>query len=129
MSNRDRDQAELDEILLKDADDIRLKQPDGPTPKPRLRKGRANTPFVMVPMTWVERLAAQHSSAAWTVAVRLLHLGWKSSGQPIVLGNVALRELGIGRTQKWRALSLLERLGLISVERHPRRSPRITLHT
>ena len=50
MIDRDRDQAELDEILLPEPE-------DEPPPRRRLRKGRANTAFVLVPMLWVERLA------------------------------------------------------------------------
>lgn len=91
-------------------------------------KGRAHAPFVKLPMSWAKQLATQRSGAAWVVAVRLLHLGWKNGGHPIVLGNVALRELGIGRKRKGRGLAVLERLGLISVERRLRCAPRITLH-
>jgi hypothetical protein len=121
LTDQTRDQAELDEILLKEPDDC-------PAAPPRLRKGRANSAFVMVPISWLERLATQRSGAAWAIAIRLLHLDWKSAGQPIVLGNLAVRELGIDRERKRYSLAILERLGLISVERRARQSPRITLH-
>ena len=62
------------------------------------------------------------------MAMRLLHLAFENHNKPVVLGNVVMQQLGIGRAQKWRMLLLLERLGLISIERRPRRSPRITLH-
>jgi hypothetical protein len=120
MTNRARDQAELDEILLPEPE-------DGP-PARRLRKGRANTAFVMVPLAWVERLAKAPTVATVTVAHRLLHLSWKAEGRPVLLGNVALQQLGIDRFKKRRALKALERMGLISVERHPRKSPRVTLY-
>jgi hypothetical protein len=84
--------------------------------------------FVMVPMTWVERLAAQRSVAVWPVAIRILHLDWKSAGQPVVLGNMALRELGVGPEGKKSGLAILEGLGLISVKRRPGCAPRVTLH-
>ena len=121
MTNRERDQAELDEILLPEPE-------DGPVPRKRMRKGRANAPFVMVPMTWVERLAPQRSAAAWAIAMRLLHLDWKSAGQPVVLGNAALRELGVGPEGKKSGLAILEGLGLVSVKRRPGCAPRATLH-
>ena len=92
MIDRERDQAELDEILCRNRRTGRRRR--------RLRKGRVNTAFVMVPMAWVERLASQRSGAAWVIAIRLLHLDWKSAGRPVVLGNVALRELGIDRRRK-----------------------------
>jgi hypothetical protein len=121
MTNRARDQAELNEILLPEPE-------GGPPPPRRLRKGRANTPFVMVPMAWVERLTPRRSGAAWVVAMRLLHLDWKSAGRPVVLANVTLRELGFDRRRKSDGLAILEELGLVSVEHRPRQSPRVTLH-
>jgi hypothetical protein len=121
MIDRERDQAELDEILLPEPE-------DDPSLRRRLRKGRANAPFVMVPMAWVERLAPQRSEAAWVVAVWLLHLEWKNAGQPVVLGNVALRDLGVGPEGKKSGLAILEGLGLVSVRRRPGCAPRVTLH-
>jgi hypothetical protein len=125
MTNRARDQAELDEILLPEG--TQLPEAEAPPPR-RLRKGRANTAFVMVPIRWVERLAKARTVATVTVAIRLLHLHWREGKQPVVLGNVALRDLGVDRHQKRRALTALECMGLISVERRPKQSPRITLH-
>ena len=120
MTNRARDQAELDELLLPEEAEM-------PAPR-RLRKGRANAAFVMLPIAWVERLAKAPTVATVTVAIRLLHLHWREGKQPVVLGNVALRDLGVDRHQKRRALTALECMGLISVERRPKQSPRITLH-
>jgi hypothetical protein len=94
--------------------------------KAKLKPKKAT--FVQMPMAWVDKLAAQRSCAAWLMAMRLLHLAFQNHNQPIVLGNVTMRQLGIGRAQKWRMLVRLERLGLISIVRHPRRAPRITLY-
>jgi hypothetical protein len=41
--------------------------------------------------------------------------------------NGVLKEKGISRWSKWRALNELERLGLITVERRKRKSPIIRL--
>jgi len=122
MTNRARDQAELDEILLPEQEE------GDPRPRLRPRKGRANAAFVMVPLSWAEQLAKAPTVATVTVAIRLLHLSWKAEGRPVLLGNVALQPLGIDRYKKRRALIALERMGLVSVERRTRKSPRVTLH-
>ena len=44
-----------------------------------------------------------------------------------MLSNVGLEQEGLTRRSKWRALAELERLGLLLVERLPRKSPRVTL--
>jgi hypothetical protein len=57
------------------------------------------------------------------VALYLLHLHWKQDGGPINLANGGLIMKGVSRFAKQRALNLLERAGLISVQRRSRRSP------
>ena len=77
--------------------------------------------FVQVPWTWAERL--KHTNHTWYIAVHLLYLDWKQKGDPIKLPNGWLEFQGISRFAKYRALAQLEELGLIAVERHPRKSP------
>jgi predicted transcriptional regulator len=55
-------------------------------------------------------------------------VNWKNFNQPIKLTNKMLTELGVFRDAKARALSQLERVGLIKVERlGKRQAPTITL--
>ena len=64
----------------------------------------------------------------YRLALYLLYLYWKDgSGQPIKLSNIGLRDIGISRYSKWRVLADLERVGLISIERRPRRVPLVHL--
>ena len=79
-----------------------------------------------VPWAWAERLA-DASGKTWLMAVWLLYQHWKSKGGPIKLPNGMLRLDGISRRTKWRALTELEQLGLIAVERRNSRSPIIRL--
>ena len=85
--------------------------------------------FVQVPLTWVERLAHSSSANTYRVALHLLYRHWKNGAQPFLLGNRLLEMEGVSRFAKWRALRELERLGLISIERRRRQSPRITVQT
>jgi hypothetical protein len=82
--------------------------------------------FAMLPMSWFEKLqgaAGQTYRLAWY----LLYMVWKDNGQPIKLANGMLLIDGISRYSKWKALSDLERRGLIVIERRPSRSPIVRL--
>ena len=82
--------------------------------------------FVRVPWKWVEQLEDARYIATYRVALHVLYQHWKNRGA-FTLSNSAIK--GVSRHAKWRALAELELLGLISIERRPRRSPRITIHT
>lgn len=84
--------------------------------------------FVMVPWSWIERLVKTSSANTYRVALHLLYEHWKRRRQPFCLPNGMLAMEGVSRFAKWRALAELEQLGLISVERRPHRSPKITVH-
>ena len=88
------------------------------------RRRRQNQ-FVMVPLEWKIRLGGAHSVYTFKVALELLYRHWKSGGKPVLLPNVGID--GVPRGTKWRALGELESLGLITIERRPKKSPRITI--
>jgi hypothetical protein len=83
--------------------------------------------FVSVPMVWFERLIGA-SGHTYRIALCLLYLDWRGRGEPIQLANGLLQIDGVSRQSKWRALTDLERRGLITIERRPRRSPIIKLN-
>jgi len=83
--------------------------------------------FIRVPWSWVDRLKTTKRAVVYRLALLLLYNNWKSAGQPIRLSNVMLAEDGVTKRSKSRALRELEALGLIRVERFPRRAPVVTL--
>jgi hypothetical protein len=85
--------------------------------------------FTIVPNTWIERLRSSGCSSIHTVfvALHLLYEDFRNYGKPFPLPNGMLRYDGTSRQSKWRALNELEQLGLITIERRPKRSPRITI--
>jgi len=91
----------------------------------KLEKRRKH--FVQLPWAWAGALSGA-SGKTWELAVQLLYLHWKGNGAPIKLANGMLEIDGINRQAKWRALSGLERRGLVTVERRPARSPLVTLN-
>jgi len=91
----------------------------------KIRRRRSH--FISVPMVWFERLIGA-SGQTYRIALYLLYLDWRGRGKPIQLANSLLQIDGVSRQSKWRALTDLERRGLITLERRPRRSPMIKLN-
>jgi hypothetical protein len=83
--------------------------------------------YVRVPWKWVERLQTTRRVNTYRLALLLLYEHWRTGGQPIALSNVGLVAEGINRRSKWNALTELERLELVQVDRRNGRSPRATL--
>jgi len=92
---------------------------------PKIQKRRQQ--FVKVPWAWIERLVEARHIATYRVALHVLYRHWKNGGLPFTLSNAAIADEGVSRWRKWEALGELEQLGLITVERRKRRSPRITV--
>ena len=83
--------------------------------------------FVKVPMAWVRQLQKASGTSTYRLALYLLFCHWKNGGRANTVSNVAVAEYGISRRQKWRALTELEHLGLIHLERRGGQSPMVTV--
>lgn len=102
-------------------------------PSPKSRREQAH--FIMVLRSWERALAKTTRVSTYRVALRLLYLEWQNQGRPILASNrrpvsasnMAMEEIGVSRRAKFDALMELEALGLITVERHRGRAPRVTL--
>jgi len=102
-------------------DRLRINVPEQWTVTPaKIRKRRQH--FVPFPVTWYERMKGADGQT-YRVALYLLYLHWKGNGEAIKLPNGMLAIDGVPPTSKRRALSDLERRGLITVERRPKKSP------
>jgi hypothetical protein len=93
----------------------------------RRAKARRQQRFVRVPLVWIDRLRTSSRAVTYKVALHLLFEHWRKGGRPVKLANAKLAEAGVNRASKWRALGELERLGLIAIERRPRKSPLVSL--
>jgi hypothetical protein len=105
------------EILRVDPE--RVRQPA------KLRKWRRE--FVRVPWEWAEHMRDVRSGSVYRLALLLLYESWRLGGRPVTLSNVSALTEGLSRRSKWRAMSELERLGLIRIERRRRHAPRVVL--
>src|SRR5688500_11375531 len=81
-----------------------------------------------VPLSWLE--SAAHLPG------KSLHLGnalWFLAGlkktRSVILSRSVLQLFGIDRSAKSRALSQLEKAGLVSIERHPGCNPLVTIQS
>lgn len=79
-----------------------------------------------IPMAWLER-AAKLPGKAISVALLLWFRDGMSVGEPIKLTPALLKRFEIGRKAGYRAIAALEVAGLVIVERHRGRCPKITL--
>lgn len=87
---------------------------------------KRRTRFVIFPQLWIERLSGARHIATYRVALRVLQKHGQARGQPFPLPN---NIEGVGRWAKSTALSELEQLGLIHVERRDRKSPLVAVVT
>lgn len=103
-----------------------IRTPETVAKAERIAKRRQQQ-FIQLPLSWVDRLKTAHRAATLKIAHHLLFQCWKSNSWTISLSNIASAAAGVSRREKWRALAELEQLGLIRVERRPRRSPVIEI--
>jgi hypothetical protein len=84
----------------------------------------------VVPREWELRLLGAKRISTYRLAIELLYLHWYGKGKPVAVTSRVARAANISASSKWNALEELERLGLIEVDRKPRKAPRaVVLHT
>ena len=98
------------------------------------RKSKANKSaqkrrnrYVQITETGVKALDQAVGCSAILVWFEILYRVWKTGKMTVELGNKTLGGMGVSRWAKYRALTSLEKAGLIRVERHLRQSSKVTL--
>jgi hypothetical protein len=91
---------------------------------PKKVQARSKSRFTIFPDEWDYQLArVEANGCTYRVAIDLLREVWRSQSNRMKLPNVALKQRNVSRWSKQRALDQLEEAGLISIERHARKSP------
>ena len=94
----------------------------------RRRRQRSTESFARIP--YAKGLALhQHDigSVGWTILLELDRLILEAGGRnPVRLTNHHLRQYGIDRAGKWRALRKLEAAGVVAIEQRGREAPLVT---
>jgi hypothetical protein len=83
--------------------------------------------YVRVPWQWAERLQEAKRVSTYRLALVLVYEHWRTGGQPIVLSNIFSAAERVPIRSKSRAIAELESLGLIQVQRHKSRAPKVVL--
>lgn len=115
-----------------DPNDFRLperqKTRSRPTPPTKPRSQRQNSKFLRgpIPWDWLAK-AAQQPGKALQVAVTIWFLHGFKQTRIIALSPKRLLECGVDRCSAYRGLKALEKAGLVAVERHKGRAPRVTI--
>ena len=99
--------------------DVKTLEPQAKIPSGRFLKGP-------IPWSWIAAAAALPSRAL-LVGLCLWRLVGAMKSDTVFFGNSDLRQLGVDRATKSRALRALERAGLIRVTRQHGRFPKVTL--
>jgi hypothetical protein len=82
--------------------------------------------FAQITRDQFNRLTKATNAASWKIFLHLLFLNWQNPGRAIRLANGVLREIGVTRYTKYRALPELKKLGLIKMrKKRGRKSPEI----
>ena len=84
-------------------------------------------PYVKLPLAWAAKAAAATNTHKAMMWVWLVHQARLTGSATVAVPNGALAKYGISRRAKRLALKQLEAVGLIVVERRPRRTPIVTV--
>ena len=82
-----------------------------------------------IPLNWLcSASLAAGCGSGFKVAIVIWYLsGLNHQAKTVKLSGSALRKMGVKRHASYRGLQALESAGLVSVERHPGRSPVVTI--
>jgi hypothetical protein len=87
------------------------------------KKGR----FAQVSLDWAAKVAKAADAPDYMVFTLLVYLAWKAEGSAFILSNDHLKQFGINRWTKYRALTRLEKAGIIRVRRDPGKATVVAL--
>jgi len=83
--------------------------------------------FVMIPLHVIKTLASTSPTLAVVAAITKAHYDDINHSNPVRLTSKCLAEFEVSKDQKWRALKILEKSGLVCVDRHAGRNPLVTV--
>jgi hypothetical protein len=85
-------------------------------------------PFLQIPIrTLVDGSNAVRSVQQFLVWLYIHYRVWADKRRAVEIANRTLKDWGVDRRAKYKALRSLEAAGLIALERQGRHSPRVTL--
>jgi hypothetical protein len=111
--------------------DLALVETRTPTKRERAPRHKSGERFLRgpIPMPWLRAAArAAGRGSGFRVAVALWYLsGLNHQARTVTLSGAVLQEFGVDRHAGYRGLQKLEHAGLVRVDRHAGRLPRVTI--
>jgi hypothetical protein len=91
---------------------------------------RRREPFLQIPISAIAAGGgAVRGAKQLIVWLYIHHRVWADLKDTVLIGNPTLKEWGVDRQTKYKALKALEFAGLIAVQWRPNRSPLVTLRS
>jgi hypothetical protein len=113
-------------VIVRHGKRIEVKDLELPTSARRSRRAIQDS-FARVPLVWAADVAKATNTPGYLVLTLLVYLAWKAKSSTLVLSNDCLRQFGVDRKAKYRALTRLEKVGVISVRQDPGKATVVTL--
>jgi len=96
-------------------------------PNSKSKRPKTKEAFAKITASQCKKLVHVESGASVKIFIVLAYHSFKHWDKPFQLSTDNLAKNGFSRTTQWRALTQLEKVGLISVERRHRGPPIITV--
>jgi len=97
------------------------------TVMPKARKARTEFLKGPIPLSWLLRVMKIPSKAPLAVALAIWFEAGRRRSNEVKLTTAILNRFNVNRKAKYRALKMLEEVGLIHVYRKPRCNPVVTI--
>lgn len=97
------------------------------TPKPKAKKISGEFLKGPIPLPWITAVTKLSGKAPLAVALAVWFEAGRRKSNEVKLTTAILRRFSVNRKAKYTALKSLEKAGLVSVHREPRRNPVVTI--
>ena len=96
-------------------------------PSAKKRKAKQEEAFALVPLARAAEVTKCTKTQGAMVWIVLAYLAWKNKSPTVTLSNETMRQYGVNRHVKYRALATLEAAGIVTIKWRNKQSPIVTL--
>ena len=96
-------------------------------PSAKKQKAKQEEAFALVPLARAAEVTKCTKTQGAMVWIVLIYLAWKNKNPTVSLSNETMRQYGVNRHVKYRALARLEAAGIITIKWRNKQSPIVTL--
>jgi hypothetical protein len=96
-------------------------------PSAKKQKAKQEEAFALVPLARAAEVTKCTKTQGAMVWIVLAYLAWKNKSPTVTLSNETMRQYGVNRHVKYRALATLEAAGIVTIKWRNKQSPIVTL--